>query len=76
MGKCEQDDNKEETMLVRIFGVLFVIAGAFIVFGILGGLIGLALGVIWFACKLAVPLLLIYVGYRILTRNQRVPLYD
>ncbi len=63
-------------MLAGILGVLFVVAGAFIVFGVLGGLIGLALGVIWFACKLAVPLLLIYVGYRILTRGQRVPLYD
>lgn len=55
---------------MRFLGFCLVAAGGLIALFLLGGLIGLALGLIWLLIKLAVPLLLIYVGYRFIVRDR------
>jgi len=57
-------------MFAHIIGVLFLIAGAIVGFAILMAALGILVGVLTFAVKLAVPILLIYLGYRLVTRNR------
>ena len=56
--------------MARFLGFCLLAFGGFVALIMLGGLIGIALGLIWFAIKLAVPILLIYVGYRLLVRDK------
>lgn len=58
-------------MLSKLLGVLFLIVGGMIAFGILAALVGTVIGILMFVLKLAIPVLLVYVGYRLITRNQR-----
>ncbi len=62
---------EERTMLAKIFGMLLLIVGGMIGLGVLVALIGTVVGLLWFAIKLAVPLVLVYAGYRLLTRDRR-----
>jgi hypothetical protein len=62
-------------MLAKILGLLLLAAGAIVALGVLGMLIGTAIGLVWLAIKLAIPLLLIYVGYRLVTRDRRSVAY-
>lgn len=62
-------------MLGKICGILLLVAGGIVAFGVLAGLVGVALGLLWLVIKLVVPFLLIYVGYRLLTRNRDVIAY-
>jgi hypothetical protein len=57
-------------MLMKFLGLCLLAAGGLAAMIMLGGLIGIALGLVWFVIKFAVPLLLIYVGYRLLTRDK------
>ena len=56
--------------MAKFLGFCLLAFGGFVALIMLGGLIGIALGLIWFAIKLAVPILLIYAGYRLLVRDK------
>jgi hypothetical protein len=57
-------------MFAHIIGILFLIIGGIIGFAILAAAVGILVGVVTFAVKLAVPVLLIYLGYRLVTRDR------
>ncbi|MFT5368275.1 MAG: hypothetical protein ACI8V2_003239 [Candidatus Latescibacterota bacterium] len=62
-------------MLSKIFGVLFLIVGGVIALGIVAALVGTVIGILMFLVKLAVPVLLVYVGYRLVTRERGYATY-
>ncbi|MDA0711966.1 MAG: hypothetical protein O3B73_17345 [bacterium] len=62
-------------MLSKLFGVAFLVVGGMIALGILVALLGKVLGLMMFLLKLAVPLLLVYIGYRLVTRHRRDAIY-
>ena len=56
--------------MAKFLGFCMLAAGGVVALFLLGGLIGFALGLIWLVIKFAVPLLLIYVGYRLIVRDK------
>lgn len=62
-------------MLSKLFGLLLLVVGGMIALGILAALVGTVIGIVMFLLKLAVPVLLVYLGYRLITRNQRQTVY-
>jgi hypothetical protein len=62
-------------MLAKLLGVLLLIVGGMIALGILAALVGTVIGIAVFLLKLAVPVLLVYVGYRLVTRDRRQAIY-
>ena len=59
-------------MLAKFFGLILLIIGGCVAVGILTMVIGTMVGLLVFALKVAVPVLLIYGGYRLLTRDRRI----
>lgn len=60
-------------MLADLFGIALLVVGGIVAFCLLVTFIGAVFGILFFALKLAIPLVLIYLGYRLITRNtQRV----
>ena len=59
-------------MLTKIFGVMLLVVGGCLACGILIMVIGTLVGLLMFALKVAVPVLLVYAGYRLLTRDRRI----
>ena len=59
-------------MLAKILGALLLIVGGILSLGLLVALIGTAIGLLWFCLKLAVPLLLVYLGYRLFSADRRL----
>ena len=53
-------------MFRKIVGLILLAAGLFFGFSILIELIGTAIGILFFLLKIAVPLVLVYLGYRFL----------
>ena len=53
-------------MFIKLIGLMLLAVGAFVGLSILVALIGTAIGLLWFTVKLAVPVALVYVGYRLL----------
>ena len=62
-------------MLSKLFGLLLLVVGGMIALSILVALVGTVIGIAMFFLKLAVPVLLVYLGYRLITRNQRQTVY-
>jgi len=62
-------------MLSKLFGLLLLVVGGMIALSILVALVGTVIGIVMFILKLAVPVLLVYLGYRLITRNQRQTVY-
>ena len=60
----------EGKTVMKFLGFCLMAAGGLVAIFLLGGLIGIALGLIWLLIKFAVPLLLIYVGYRLIVRDR------
>lgn len=58
-------------MLAKVFGIILLAIGGIVALGIVMVLVGTALKVVFVAVKLAVPALLIYAGYRLLTRDRQ-----
>ena len=56
--------------MLKFLGFCMLAAGGVAALFLLGGLIGIALGLIWLLIKIAIPLLLIYVGYRLIVRDR------
>ena len=53
-------------MFVKLIGLMLLAVGVLVGFSILVALIGTALGLLWFMVKIAVPVALVYMGYRLL----------
>lgn len=58
-------------MFIKLIGLMLLAVGAFVGLSILVALIGTAIGLLWFMVKLAVPVALVYTGYRLLCRDRR-----
>ena len=59
-------------MLCKIFGIICVTVGGLMAIGMLVGIIGAAMGILWFLIKLFVPVLIIYAGYRLIAGAREV----
>ena len=53
-------------MLAKFVGLILLVAGLFVGFSILVALIGTVIGLLVFVLKIAVPITLVYLGYRLL----------
>ncbi len=62
-------------MLGKIFGICFLVVGGLMAFGILAGIIGVAVGILWFLVKLSIPFLQVYAGYRLIVGARQSPGY-
>jgi|GEM_PF-1362462 hypothetical protein len=62
-------------MLGTIFGILFLVVGGLMAFAILAGILGVAVGIVWFLVKLSIPFLLVYLGYRLIVNSRETPGY-
>ena len=56
-------------MFAKILGIVLIIIGGSMAFGVLFHLLGSLFAVLWAIIKLIVPLILLYVGYRLLSRD-------
>ena len=57
-------------MLAKLFGIALLVIGGVIAFGILMALVGTIIGIATFMLKLAIPVVLVYVGYRLVTKDR------
>ena len=62
-------------MLEKIIGVLLLIVGGIIGLAMLAILLGVTLKILGFAIKVAIPVVLIYAGYRLLKRDRNAIVY-
>ena len=62
-------------MLVKLFGIALLVVGGFVAFCLLMALIGTIFGILFFALKVAVPVVLVYLGYRLITRDRHQVTY-
>ena len=56
-------------MLAKLLGIALVVVGGILSLGVLFPLIGNIFGMLWLLVKLIIPIVLIYVGYRLLNRE-------
>lgn len=57
-------------MLGKILGCLLLIIGGVVAFGLFVAIVSALFGIAWFVIKLAIPVLLIYAGYRLLVQDR------
>ena len=57
-------------MLAKLIGLILLVVGALVGLSILIALIGTAIGLLWFMVKMVVPLVLVYLGYRLLCSDR------
>ncbi len=62
-------------MLAKLFGIALLIVGGFVAFCLLMALIGAVFSVLIFALKVAIPVVLVYLGYRLVTRDRHQVTY-
>ena len=62
-------------MLVKLFGIALLVVGGFVAFCLLMALIGTIFGILFFVLKVAVPVVLVYLGYRLITRDRHQVTY-
>jgi threonine/homoserine/homoserine lactone efflux protein len=62
-------------MLVKLFGIALLVVGGIVAFCLLMALIGTIFGILFFALKVAVPVVLVYLGYRLITRDRHQVTY-
>ena len=62
-------------MLANLFGIVLVIVGGFVAFCLLMALVGTIFSVLIFALKVAIPVVLVYLGYRLITRDRHQVTY-
>ena len=56
-------------MFAKVLGIILIIVGGILSLGVLFPLIGNLFGMLWLLIKLIVPLVLIYIGYRLVSRE-------
>ena len=57
-------------MLLKILGIILIVIGGVMALGVLFPLIGSVLGFVVLLVKLAVALVILFFGYRLLTRDE------
>ena len=62
-------------MLAKLFGIALLVVGGMIAFCLLMALIGTVFSILIFALKVAIPVLLVYLGYRLITRDRHQVTY-
>ncbi len=58
-----------------VFGIALLVVGGFVAFCLLMALIGTIFGILFFVLKVAVPVILVYLGYRLITRDRHQVTY-
>ena len=58
-----------------VFGIALLVIGGIVAFCLLMALIGAIFGLLIFALKVAVPVILVYLGYRLITRDRHQVTY-
>ena len=62
-------------MLVKLFGIALLVVGGIVAFCLLMILIGTIFSILIFALKVAIPVVLVYLGYRLITRDRHQVTY-
>lgn len=62
-------------MLAKLFGITLLVVGGFVAFCLLMALIGTVFSILIFALKIAIPILLVCLGYRLITRDRHQVTY-
>ncbi|MDE2700678.1 MAG: hypothetical protein F4Y79_08795 [Gemmatimonadetes bacterium] len=62
-------------MLAKLFGIALLVVGGFVAFCLLMALIGTIFSILIFALKVAIPVMLVYLGYRLITRDRHQVTY-
>ena len=62
-------------MLVKLFGIALLVVGGIVAFCLLMALIGTIFSILIFSLKVAVPVVLVYLGYRLITRDRHQVTY-
>ena len=58
------------TVLAKLLGLVLLVIGGIIAFGVLMVLFGAIFGILVFALKLAAAVVLVYLGYRFIARDR------
>ncbi len=62
-------------MFAKLFGIALLAVGGFVAFCLLMALVGTIFSILIFALKVAIPVVLVYLGYRLITRNRHQVTY-
>ena len=62
-------------MLAKLFGIALLAVGGFVAFCLLMALVGTIFSILIFALKVAIPILLVYLGYRLITKDRHQVTY-
>lgn len=62
-------------MLAKLFGIALLVVGGIVAFCLLMALIGTIFSILIFALKVTIPVLLVYLGYRLITRDRHQVTY-
>ena len=62
-------------MLAKLFGIALLMVGGFVAFCLLMALVGTIFSILIFALKVAIPVVLVYLGYRLITRDRHQVTY-
>ena len=62
-------------MFAKLFGIALLVVGGFVAFCLLMALVGTIFSILIFALKVAIPILLVYLGYRLVTRDRHQVTY-
>jgi hypothetical protein len=57
-------------MLAKLLGIILIVVGGIGALGIIFPLIGNVFAMLWLLVKLIIPFVLIYIGYRLLNREE------
>ena len=62
-------------MLAKLFGIALLVVGGIVAFCLLMALVGTIFSILLFALKVAIPVVLVYLGYRLITRDSHQVTY-
>ena len=62
-------------MLAKLFGIALLVVGGIVAFCLLMALVGTIFSILIFALKVAIPVVLVYLGYRLITRDRHQVTY-
>ena len=62
-------------MFAKLFGITLLVVGGIVAFCLLMALVGTIFSILIFALKVAIPVVLVYLGYRLITRDRHQVTY-
>ena len=62
-------------MLTKLFGIALLVVSGIVAFCLLMALVGTIFSILIFALKVAIPVVLVYLGYRLITRDRHQVTY-